>query len=62
MLSLELGRLVHEEREKEIEKSRRARALAALLRPDRHVSDDGHVDTRMVDEPMLVRRGVFGSR
>ncbi len=62
MLSLELGRLVHEEREQDIEKTRRARALVALLRADRPVAGDAHRDARMVDEPMMVRRGVLGSR
>jgi hypothetical protein len=62
MLSLELGRLVHEEREQEIEKTRRVRALVALLRADRPVPDDAHRGARLVDEAMLVRRGVVGSR
>ncbi len=62
MLSLELGRLVHEERERDIEKTRRVRALAALLRPDRPLPDNAHRGAHMVDEPMLVRRGVLGSR
>jgi hypothetical protein len=62
MLSLELGRLVHEEREKEIEETRRVRALVALLQQDHRRPGESQPHARMVDEPMLGRRGVLGSR
>jgi hypothetical protein len=62
MLSLELGRLAHQEREREIEETRRMRALVALLQQDRPLSGEASRRARIVDEPMLARRGVLGSR
>jgi len=62
MLSLELGRLVHEEREREIERTRRVRALLALLQPDRQVPGQAGPHARMVDDAMLARRGIVGTR
>jgi len=62
MLSLELGRLIHEERQQEIERRGRVRALIALLQPDRHVPGQTREPDRMVDETMLGRRGFAGTR
>jgi hypothetical protein len=62
MLSLELGRLIHEERQHEIERTRRTRALIAMLRPDRDVPGQAPQADRMVDETMLGRRGFAGTR
>jgi hypothetical protein len=62
MLSLELGRLIHQERQQEIERTRRARALIALLQPDRQVPGQSGQPDRMVDETMLGRRGFAGTR
>jgi hypothetical protein len=62
MLSLELGRLVHEERQKEIERTLRVRALIAMLQPDRQVPGQARQADRMVDETMLGRRGFAGTR
>jgi hypothetical protein len=62
MLSLELGRLIHEERQQEIERTRRVRALIAMLQPDRHVPGQARESDRMVDETMLGRRGFAGTR
>ncbi|HYU50001.1 MAG TPA: hypothetical protein VEO91_08765 [Candidatus Limnocylindria bacterium] len=62
MLSLELGRLVHEERQKEIEERLRTRLLLTPLEPDRPRPGEARPHARLVDEPMLARRGVLGSR
>jgi hypothetical protein len=62
MLSLELGRLIHEERQQEIERRRRERALIAMLQPDRHVPGQAREHDRLVDETMLGRRGFAGNR
>jgi len=62
MLSLELGKLIHEERQQEIERRRRVRALIAMLQPDRHVPGQAREPDRMVDETMLGRRGFAGTR
>jgi hypothetical protein len=62
MLSLELGRLIHEERQQEIERRLRVRAVIAMLKPDPHVPGQSRQPDRMVDETMLGRRGFAGSR
>jgi hypothetical protein len=62
MLSLELGRLVHEEREREIERTRRVRTLVAMLQPHRHVPGQPEQPARMVDDTVLARRGFVGTR
>jgi hypothetical protein len=62
MLSLELGRLIHQERQQEIERTRRVRVLIAMLQPDRHVPGLAREPDRMVDEAMLGRRGFAGTR
>ena len=62
MLNLELGRLIHEERQQEIERTRLVRALIAMLQPDRHVRGQTPEPQRMVDETMLGRRGFAGTR
>jgi hypothetical protein len=62
MLSLELGRVIHEERQQEIERTRRVRALIAMLQPDRHIPGQARQPDRMVDETMLGRRGFAETR
>jgi hypothetical protein len=62
MLSLELGRLVHEDREREIERTRRVRTLVAMLQPDRHGPGQAGQPARVVDDTVLARRGFVGTR
>jgi hypothetical protein len=62
MLSLELGRLVHEEREREIERTRRVRTLVAMLQADRRVPGQAGQQARIVDDAVPARRGFVGTR
>jgi hypothetical protein len=62
MLSLELSRLVHEERQKEIEETHRVRALSALLQADRPVSGAARRQARLVAGSLVGRHGALWSR